>query len=172
MPDGCLLAARTGCAICASGVTNPRFARRPNATVQAFRATLHRSARYERRCPDCAAKPDGLSKRTLAGRLRARPANPFTAGIDSTNGMRKRESCTWAPEISASSGSPRSSTSKWCLLPSLPRSVGFRPVCSPPAGAGTLAASTQARSHMIWSCSGSLRRIASWIRCQTPASLH
>ena len=40
-----------------------------------------------------------------------------------------------------------------------------------PAGDGTLAASTQARSHMIWSCSRSRRRIVSWIRGQTPASI-
>jgi hypothetical protein len=58
------------------------------------------------------------------------------------------------------------------VFSSLPRSVGFRPVCSPPAGAGTLVASTQARSHMIWSCSRSRRRIASWTRCQTPACIH
>ncbi len=96
----------------------------------------------------------------LPGRLRTERAGPFTAGIDATKRMRKRASCPCAPEIRATSGSPRSSTSKWCLLPGSPRSVGLRPACSPPAGASTLAASTQARSHMLWSCSRRRRRIA------------
>jgi len=63
--DACLLAAHAGCATCGSGAANLKFVRRPNATVQAFRATLRRSVRCERRCPDFAAKPDGLLKRTL-----------------------------------------------------------------------------------------------------------
>jgi hypothetical protein len=37
------------------------------------------------------------------GRLRARPGSPLTAGMASTSGIRKRESCTWAPEILATS---------------------------------------------------------------------
>lgn len=65
MPNGCLLAARTECVICGSGVAKPGFARRPNATAQAFHAAPRRSARYELRCRDCATKPDGLSTRTL-----------------------------------------------------------------------------------------------------------
>lgn len=55
---------------------------------------------------------------SLPRRLRARPASPFTARIGSTKGMRKRESCTCAPEICAAHRSARSSTSKWCLLSS------------------------------------------------------
>lgn len=37
---------------------------------------------------------------------------------------------------------------------------------------GILAASTQARSHIIWPCSRSRHRIASWMRCQTPAFIN
>lgn len=40
-------------------------------------------------------------------RLRARPESPATAGIASTSGIRKRESCARAPEIMATSVDPR-----------------------------------------------------------------
>ena len=108
---------------------------------------------------------------SLPGRLRARPASPLTAGIDSTNRIRKRESCTVRPR-SGPLGEAHAHLPANGVCSRVCRDrLGFGP-CPPPAGAGTLAASTQARSHMIWSCSRSRRRIALWIRCQTPASIH
>ena len=41
-------------------------------------------------------------------------------------------SWTFAPEMVTASGRPARSTTKWRLVPSLPRFVGPLPVCSPP----------------------------------------
>src|SRR3712207_1444188 len=46
------------------------------------------------------------------------------------------ESWMFAAEIVAASGAPSLSTSRWCLVPALPRSTGLRPVCSPPLSPG------------------------------------
>ena len=51
-PGGCLLVAHVVCAICESGVANPRCAGRPAAIGRAVRATLGHSARFELQCPD------------------------------------------------------------------------------------------------------------------------
>ena len=64
MPDGCLLAAHAGGAICESGVAIPRCAQQPNAIGQAFRGTPHHIERYVLRYLVGAAKPDVLAKRT------------------------------------------------------------------------------------------------------------
>ncbi len=42
----------------------------------------------------------------------------------------------FAAEIVAASGTPSLSTSRWCLVPALPRSTGLGPVCSPPLSPG------------------------------------
>lgn len=62
-PDGCLLVAHAGCAICESDVAIPGCAQRPNAIGLAFHATLRRIAQYVLRCPVGAAKPDVHAKR-------------------------------------------------------------------------------------------------------------
>src|SRR3712207_309302 len=54
------------------------------------------------------------------------------AGIESRIGSTNRLSCRLAAETSTLSGSPCASTSRWYLLPALPRSVGFGPVNAPP----------------------------------------
>jgi nicotinamidase-related amidase len=48
------------------------------------------------------------------------------------------ESCTLAAVSCTARGTRCRSTRKWYLLPALPRSVGFGPVCSPPRFARTL----------------------------------
>src|SRR5438132_12343848 len=58
-------------------------------------------------------------------------------------------SLTLAAVTVAANGMPWASVSTWCLLPDLPRSVGFGPVSSPPSGASTKEASINARSQSI-----------------------
>lgn len=64
-PNGCLLVARAGCAICDSGVVILRCAQRPNAIGRAFHATPRRIARDVLRYVVDAAKRDVLVKGTL-----------------------------------------------------------------------------------------------------------
>src|SRR3712207_1084681 len=58
------------------------------------------------------------------------------AGMVPRIGSTNRLSCRFAAETSTLSGSPSASTSRWYLLPALPRSVGFGPVSSPPFSPG------------------------------------
>ena len=58
---------------------------------------------------------------------------------------------TLAAVTVADNGTPRASVITWCLLPDLPRSVGFGPVSSPPSGALAKEASISARPQSIWS---------------------
>ena len=60
-------------------------------------------------------------------------------------------SLTLAAVTVAANGMPWASVSTWCLLPDLPRSVGFGPVSSPPSGALAKEASIKARRQSIWS---------------------
>lgn len=87
-----------------------------------------------RRCRRHRAKSYPLSAWSLSGRLRGRPSRPGTAGMASTRSSRTTESCRLAPVTTSAKGRPRRSTMRWRLLPSLPRSVGFGPVCWPPGG--------------------------------------
>src|SRR3712207_182498 len=57
---------------------------------------------------------------------------PRIAGIKSSNGSTKRLSCRFAAGTSTFSGSPCASTSRWYLLPALPRSVGSAQSAHPP----------------------------------------
>ena len=48
--------------------------------------------------------------------------------------MKRWLSWTLAPDSTTAKGRPLRSTSRWCLLPCFPRSVGLGPVSSPPRG--------------------------------------
>jgi hypothetical protein len=76
---------------------------RDSTPYRAIRAAIPRRRSQVR----CALEAYARSACSLPGRLRARPQSPLTAGMASTSGIRKRESCTWAPEILATSGTPR-----------------------------------------------------------------
>jgi len=56
---------------------------------------------------------------------------PLIAGIESSIGSTSMLSCPFALETAMFSGSPSAVTSRWSLLPALPRSVGLGPVSSP-----------------------------------------
>ena len=90
------------------------------------------------RCPAYARRADGLANHRpdplapdpaddAGGRTR-----PATGGMRSTNGNRGVTSCRWAPVPPAAQRHPLASVITWCLLPGLPRSVGWGPVCAPP----------------------------------------
>jgi hypothetical protein len=79
-----------------------------------------------------------LSPWSLAGRLRGRPGRPcgpLIGGTAATTASSSMESWVLAAESATARGMPLRSTSRWYLLPGLPRSVGFGPVSSPPLGA-------------------------------------
>jgi len=59
-------------------------------------------------------------------------ATAGTAGLVSSRGSNSMLSWVFAPEISACSGRPFASHSRWYLVACLPRSVGLWPVSSPP----------------------------------------
>ncbi len=65
----------------------------------------------------------------LVGALRGRPGSPGTTGMTSTRASKTTESCRLAPVTASAKGTPRRPTTRWRLVPSLPRSVGFGPVC-------------------------------------------
>ena len=75
----------------------------------------------------------------------------------------------FAPVRLAASGTPRSSTSRWCLLPDLARSTGLLPVFSPPWPALTLELSTTARSHDSRPSACNSERMSCHSLRQTPA---
>jgi hypothetical protein len=80
-----------------------------------------------------------LVEMELGGRLRGRPGRPrgpLTAGTASTTASSSIESWVLAAESATARGMPLRSTSRWYLVPGLPRSVGFGPVSSPPAWRG------------------------------------
>lgn len=58
-------------------------------------------------------------------------------GIASRAASSSSESWTLAAERTIASGMPVRSTTRWRLLPALPRSVGFGPVAAPPFGGDT-----------------------------------
>lgn len=73
----------------------------------------------------------------LVGRHRVGAATrgadlPRTGGIASTSGRSMVPAWTLAAVTTATIGVPSASVRMWCLLPGLPRSVGFGPVASPP----------------------------------------
>ena len=77
-----------------------------------------------------------LSACSLAGRFRGRPGRPrgpTIGGMASTTGSSSFESWTLAAESRTASGMPLRSTTRWYLLPRLPRSAGFGPVSLAPA---------------------------------------
>src|SRR5512134_1349818 len=65
-----------------------------------------------------------------------------------------RVSLTLAAEATAARGRPSASTTRWYLLPGLPRSVGFGPIRSPPRLVRTLQLSTTMRQGALMSRSG------------------
>lgn len=76
-----------------------------------------------------------LSPWSLAGRSRGRPGfarGPMMGGIASTRGSSWVESWALAAQSRTAKGMPFRSTTRWYVEPTLPRSVGFGPVCSPP----------------------------------------
>jgi hypothetical protein len=80
--------------------------------------------------------PDGLRviatvAHTQSGRWRGRPRCPCNLGMASTSARACCESLRLAPVSWMARGTPRPSQTRWRLLPSLARSVGFGPVCSP-----------------------------------------
>ena len=66
-----------------------------------------------------------------SGRWRGRPLSPCKSGMASTSESACCESFRLAPVSWMARGTPRPSQIRWRLLPSLARSVGFGPVCSP-----------------------------------------
>lgn len=121
-----------------------------------------------RRCRWHCAKSYRLSAWSLLGRHRGRPVSP-ARGMASTRASNTTESWRLAPVTLGAKGTPRRSTARWRLLSSLPRSVGFGPVCCLPRSRYRRA--VDARSpQSIWSCS---RRRLSSARCsrsQTPSA--
>ncbi len=110
---------------------------------------------------------------SLAGRKRGRPGRPrgpTIGGMASISGSKSFESWTLAPESRTASGTPLRSTTRWYLLPRLPRSTGFGPVCSPPRLARTLRLSRLARDQSIPASSPSQFNSVPWRRRQTPAA--
>lgn len=85
---------------------------------------------------------------------------------------KKRESNTWAPEILGYQRQPTLIDKQMVFAAELATTNRVSTRMFITRRAGTLAASTQARFHMIWSCSRSRWRTASWMRCQTPAFIH
>ncbi len=76
-----------------------------------------------------------LSACSLSGRHRGRPARPWwprTVGFVSSSGSNSMLSWVFAVDNMMCSGSPFASHRTWYLEPALPRSVGPRPVSSPP----------------------------------------
>lgn len=82
-----------------------------------------------RRCRWHCAKSYRLSAWSLLGRHRGRPVSPGTLGMASTSTSNTTEPWRLAPVTLGAKGTPRRSTARWRLLSSLPRSVGFGPVC-------------------------------------------
>ena len=70
---------------------------------------------------------------TICGLCRGRPCLPRMCGMASTSASSCVMSCVFAAVRMTASGMPCASTMRWCLLPSLRRSVGFGPVFFPPA---------------------------------------
>jgi hypothetical protein len=76
---------------------------RDSTPYRAIRAVIPRRRTQARYARGAYAR----SACSLPGRFRARPQSPLTAGIALTSGIRKRESCTWVPEILVTSSNPR-----------------------------------------------------------------
>ena len=74
-------------------------------------------------------------RRGAAGPRRFGPGLPPTGRMLNTRRIACVTSLTLAAVTVALRGIPCASVSIWCLLPGLPRSVGFGPVSSPPSGA-------------------------------------
>ena len=77
-----------------------------------------------------------------------------------------------APSTARPTGTPLASVSRLRLVPSLPRSVGFRPVRSPPSGALVMAPSIASHSQSSpfissYSCKPRAQRLT-----KTPAAAH
>ncbi|NKA10412.1 hypothetical protein GO298_03658 [Ralstonia solanacearum] len=124
-----------------------------------------------RRCRWHCAKSYRLSAWSLLGRHRGRPVSPGTLGMASTRASNTTESWRLAPVTLSAKGTPRRSTARWRLLSSLPRSVGFGPVCLlAPGGLATVALSMLARPQSIWSCSRRRLSSAKCSRSQTPSA--
>jgi hypothetical protein len=73
------------------------------------------------------------------GRALARPTRAAARSLDRRDGVDHRLQQHRVVGVAADShtakGMPPRSTSRWYLLPGLPRSVGFGPVSQPPLGA-------------------------------------
>ncbi len=76
-----------------------------------------------------------LSAWSLPGRRRGRPRRPRVGGTASSAGAGRRRSGRSAGRVVGPSGVPPPSTTRWRLVPALPRSVGSGPAAAPPLGA-------------------------------------
>ena len=81
-------------------------------------------------------------------------------------------SCRLAPSTANPTGTPAASVSRLRFVPSLPRSVGFLPVRSPPSGALVIAPSIASQDQSSpfsasYSCSPRAQRVTN-----TPAAVH
>jgi hypothetical protein len=137
MPRECSLASRSERATAGTDSTKRRSARLPIAIGP---ARCHVQCCASRAKARCGGHTDlgGLPPRHNHGRLtRTRDdgavvrALPVSRGMASTRAGACFESLRLAPVSCMTSGIPFPSQSKWRLLPSLARSVGFGPVCGP-----------------------------------------
>jgi hypothetical protein len=106
----------------------------------------------ERRARRFSDESYALSGWNLAGRKQGcpgRPRGPTSGGMASCRGSSSFESWTFAAERRTASGIPLRSTTRWDLLPRLPRSAGFGPISAPPRLARTLTLSMLARERSM-----------------------
>jgi hypothetical protein len=112
----------------------PAVPSEPPARFDAASGDARRGAASSRR-PPTARIVVTLSACRFTGRLRGRPRRwrgGRNGGSASTVSSGLRASCALEPEIVTASGVPWRSTTRWRLVPGLPRSVGSLPVASPP----------------------------------------
>lgn len=138
MRRGYLAAFQSRCATCQSLQSIRVISPRPSDACPIFRCFRYLAWQSDWRCLVASDRHRSACSRSLcphaASHLRTRPGKPATTGIASMHFSNSMESCLLAALTRITSGMPLASTTICRLEPSLPLSVGLRPVSWPSGG--------------------------------------